>query len=519
MFYEVAFFMIIIFLFFIPFIANSQIIINEFMPYPLSRNPEWIELYNTDSTKTFSVPVLWIEDATTRTKIEHIVIPPKEYLIITRDTNTLKNTVNPIQCPVRQAVLPTLNNSKDKIILRNQDSTVIDSIAYTISKEQKGKSLERMKDTFVSKELTTSINPNGHTCGFINSIHPIDHDLQLKSIYVHDDSVYFMLYNNGNIPILDIQVIVSTGTSQVSSYLDKLMMNQMSEIGISVSELDISEGMNQISILSSHLLEDPRLYNNNGIFEYYHSFPSRSIIINEINVHDNKFPEFIELSILEKKINLQDGYTCIIGKDTIDLSLENSSEYVLITKEPDQRLSDHVCIHDNGLTLSNEGIRIQIIDPNGFIIDSINYDFLISKYTSYWPFSSFEYSDSLNGGDWFISMNEQGGTPGNMNSQIQSPNAKDITIDFVGCTGSYLNCQQIRITQPFTIGIYSCDVYTLDGYFISSIFVDKLIPTETVFPFMYTIDLPSSVYILVHSVKDYQGFESVSTITPFIKRN
>ena len=301
------------------------------MPYPLSRNPEWIELYNTDSTKTFSVPVLWIEDATTRTKIEHIVIPPKEYLIITRDTNTLKNTVNPIQCPVRQAVLPTLNNSKDKIILRNQDSTVIDSIAYTISKEQKGKSLERMKDTFVSKVLTTSINPNGHTCGFINSIHPIDHDLQLKSIYVHDDSVYFMLYNNGNIPILDIQVIVSTGTSQVSSYLDKLMMNQMSEIGISVSELDISEGMNQISILSSHLLEDPRLYNNNGIFEYYHSFPSRSIIINEINVHDNKFPEFIELRILEKKINLQDGYTCIIGKDTIDLSLENSSEYVLIT--------------------------------------------------------------------------------------------------------------------------------------------------------------------------------------------
>lgn len=339
------------------------------MPYPLSRNPEWIELYNTDSTKTFSASVLWIEDATSRTKIEHILIPPKEYLIITRDTNTLKNIVNPIECPLRQAVLPILNNSKDKIILRNQDSTVIDSIAYTISKEQKGKSLERIIDTHVTKEFTASLNPNGHTCGFINSIHPIDHDLQLQSIYIHDDSVYFRLYNNGNIPILDIQIIVSTGISQVKAYLDRLMMNQISEIGISVSELDISTGINQISILSTHLSEDPRLYNNNGIFEYYQSFPSRRIIINEINVHDNTFPEFIELRILEKKINLQDGYICIVGKDTIDLSLEDSAEYVLITKEPDQRLSDQACIYDNGFTLSNEGVRIQIVDPNGVIIE------------------------------------------------------------------------------------------------------------------------------------------------------
>jgi hypothetical protein len=62
-------------------------------------------------------------------------------------------------------------------------------------------------------------------------------------------------------------------------------------------------------------------------------------------------------------------------------------------------------------------------------------------------------------------------------------------------------------------------VYTLDGFFISSIFVDKLIPTETVFPFFDMIDLPSSAYILVHRIKDYQGIDSISKITPFIKRN
>ena len=489
------------------------------MPYPLSGNSEWIELYNTDSTKIFSKAVLWIEDATNRIKVENIDIPPKEYLIITRDTNTLKNSVHPIQCILRQAVLPTLNNSKDKIILRNQDSTVIDSIAYTISKEQKGKSLERYKNSTSSNDLITTIHPNGHTCGFINSLIPLDNDLQLRSIFINDDSIYFRLYNNGNIPIQDIQIIVSTGTSNVKSYLDILMTHQISEIGISVSELQISKGMNQISITSSHLLEDPRLYNNNGVFEYYQSFPNRSIIINEINVHDNYFPEFIEIRVLDNSINLQDGYTCIIGRDTIDLSLEDTSEYILITKEPDTILLEHSCIYDNSFSLLNEGIRIQIIDPNGLIIDSINYDYLILKYSSFLPNSSFEYSDSLNGGTWFISMNELGGTPGKMNSLIQSSNTKDITIEYEGCNGTYMNCQQIRIKQPFTIGIYSCDVYTLDGFFISSIFVDKLIPTETVFPFFDMIDLPSSAYILVHRIKDYQGIDSISKITPLIKRN
>jgi hypothetical protein len=116
-------------------------------------------------------------------------------------------------------------------------------------------------------------------------------------------------------------------------------------------------------------------------------------------------------------------------------------------------------------------------------------------------------------------MNELGGTPGKLNSPIQSSNTKDITIEYEGCNGIYMNCQQIRIKQPFTIGIYSCDVYTLDGFFISSIFVDKLIPTETVFPFFDMIDLPSSAYILVHRIKDYQGIDSISKITPFIKRN
>lgn len=519
MFYEVAFFMKIIIIILVPFIANSQIIINEFMPYPLSGNPEWLELYNPDSINTCLISVLWIEDATNRMKIEDIIIPPKEYIIITRDTNTLKNSVLPIQCLLIQAVLPTLNNSKDKIILRNQDSTVIDSIAYTISKEQKGKSLERYKNSTSSNDLINSIHPNGHTCGFINSLLPLDNDLQLRSIFVNDDSIFFRLYNNGNIPIHDIQIIVSTGTSHVKSYLDILKTDQVSEISISVSELQISNGMNQITVISSHLLDDPRLYNNNGVFEYYKSFPNRSIIINEINVYDNYFPEFIEIRILDNSINLIDGYTCIIGSDTIDLSLEDSSEYVLITKEPDNTLSEHTCIHDNGFSLSNEGINIQIIDPNGLIIDSINYDYLIHKYSTYLPNSSFEYSDSLDGGTWFISMNVLGGTPGKVNSPIQSSNTKDINIEYKGCNGTYINCQQIRIKQPFTIGIYSCDVYTLDGFFISSIFVDKLIPSESVFPFFAMIDLPSCAYILVHRIKDYKGIDSINKITPFIKRN
>ncbi len=519
MFYEVAFFMKYVMLFLVPVIINSQIVINELMPYPVSGSPEWIELYNTDSNNVFFTAELWIEDATSRLKIENVVIEPNEYLIITRDTHTLLKNIDLIPCRIIQAVLPTLNNSKDRIILRNKERKIIDSISYIFLKEHRGKSYERIYDSISNYTYLISNNPEGHTCGYINSVLPLDYDLHVYSKSIKIDSVIFILYNNGNKNLHQVEVNITNGASILQFKIDTLIGFQIKEVIIPINELNVSKGINQLSIASSHSFEDPRPYNNNWLFEYYQSFPKRSIIINEINIDNTIFPEYIELKINNNEINLQDGYSCIIGRDTIDVTLETNNEFILLTKDSNETISHFQCIYSSRLNIPNEGGIIKLIDPNGYIMDSIDYTSFLDQYSSYIHVSSLEFTDSLDGGSWFISMNEVGGTPGKENSPISSSLQKECTIEFENCISSFMNCQQIHIQQPFTIAVYSCDVYTMEGFFISSIFLDKFISTDNTFSISNSFDLNSSVYMLIHRIKNYQGVETITKITPFIKRN
>lgn len=503
----------------IPACIHAQIIISEFMPYPHAGYPEWIELHNPDSVFPFS-STIWIEDATSRSRIENISIPALGYLVICRDTVLLHSTIGLIDCPMVQSSLPTLNNSSDKIKIRNHDSILIDSIAYVFKKEFRGKSMERFGNSQKQDSLSISLNPKGNTCGFINACNPMDDDLVIESIVGDTTAIIITLHNNGHAILRDIKITIFAGISMIQKQIVELQRNEHQAIKCFLNDIQISKGMNHITIQSMHALEDPRTYNNNGQFFFYQSFPPKSIIINEINVTDNNFPEYVELRILDKNLVLSEGYACIIGKDTIDIAMEDSLEYILLTKESSAFITSNACmIYSQGLSISNAGTTIQIIDPNGLVLDSIDYAPLINQFSAYIPKHSLEFIDSLNGGTWFVSTHEQGGTPGFMNSKISTLRERKSEFRLQTCTHQFTNCQEVYIQHPFTIGVYSCDIFTLDGLFVTSIIMDKLISGESICTLPESNEISPSVYILLHTIRDFYGTEIIQGVSPFIKRN
>lgn len=504
----------------VPVCIQAQIIINEFMPYPQTGNLEWIELHNPDSLFAFTSSMIWIEDATSKSRIENVHIPPLGYLIICRDTTLLKHTIGFVSCQLRQSSLPTLNNTYDKIKIRNQDSIIIDSIAYVFKKEFRGKSMERYEISRKKDSLTISISPTGHTCGFINACNPQDHDLLIESIIGQNDEISITLYNNGNSMLHDLSIIIITDSSRNQKYIPTLESKGRVKLNISMNDIHLSRGLNEIYLESIHSEQDPRPYNNNGIFSHYQSFPKRSIIINEINAFEHTYQEYVELRIMDSSLLLIDGYACIIGTDTIALQVEEASEYVLLTKDNKWSIpSNATKVFHQGLALSNSGSIIQIIDPNGFVIDSIDYTPHIKQYGNYLSNHSLEYIESLDGGNWFISLIEHGGSPGEPNSRINQRERKGSAFRLMKCTHRNTDCKEIHIIHPFTIGIYSCDMYTLDGFHVQSIIVEKLISGDDIYSLPVIVDISPSAYILVHTIRNYFGTDTLREITPFIKRN
>jgi hypothetical protein len=510
--------MIIIILFLIPYSLESQIIINEFMPYPHAGIPEWIELHNQDTINTFTAEFLWIEDAVNAARVEQVVIPPNGYLILTRDTSALQKVIGNIPSPMRHISLPTLNNTTDKIKIRNQDWMLIDSISYSFKREHRNMSLERMQGLPISFQISEDIR--GHSCGYINSCIPLNEDVKVHDIYGTQDSLFVIIHNNGNTIMNMIILEIKMGISSIQSSIDMLQPNEYGIITFSFRDINCSFGMNHFSITSSHAKVDPRTYNNNGVFEYYRSYPEKSIVINEVNVTDNVYPEFVELAIKNHDIVLLDGYRCIIGTDTIPLLSSDTSEYIVLTKKYDERLSNTSSLfYFQSFQLSDQGMMIKVLDPNDICLDSLDYTVLIERFNAYINSTSFEYVDSLLDGNWFMSMNNKGGSPGAMNSHIQSPSFAEIDIELKDCDGKYMDCKSAHINHPFTIGIYSCDLYSIDGYFIQRIINDKLISAVADISLHELSWIASSAYILRHNVKDFYGSQSVSKLTTYIKRN
>ncbi len=144
-----------------------DLIINEFMCSPDLLQPEWVEIFNR-SDSFISVKNWLLGDSLEQNLItsEQIDLLPGEYLIVTEDLTEFHLTYTEAGCQIiEQVEWRTLNNTGDKVMLRDSLKFIADYVSYT-KDWGKGVSWERIDPESGSSDSDNwwrSVDPDGAT--------------------------------------------------------------------------------------------------------------------------------------------------------------------------------------------------------------------------------------------------------------------------------------------------------------------------------------------------------------------
>ena len=145
-----------------------EIVINEFMCSPDENQPEWVELYNR-SSNILNLRNFYIGDSLGQSLItnEELNLFPGDYLILTENFSQFLSAYPEANCIIREpANWHILNNSGDRIILKDSLGFIIDEVSYTAEADIKGVSQERVSPERISSDRNNwwrSVDPRGST--------------------------------------------------------------------------------------------------------------------------------------------------------------------------------------------------------------------------------------------------------------------------------------------------------------------------------------------------------------------
>ncbi len=155
----------------------GDIAINEFLCDPTPQvglaDAEFVELYNL-SSKIFNVQDWKLGDATSNGTMQNGWLLPGEYIVLTSTSN-----VDSFAVATAVTSFPSLNNSGDNIVIRDNNGVVLDSISYTDSwynddnKDGGGYTIERINPNDPCTDFSDWSASNdiaGGTPGIQNSI-------------------------------------------------------------------------------------------------------------------------------------------------------------------------------------------------------------------------------------------------------------------------------------------------------------------------------------------------------------
>lgn len=169
--------------------SPGDIVINEFLcdPTPVVglNDVEFVEIYNK-STKVFNVQDWKLGDASSNGTIQDGWLLPGEYLVLTSTAG-----VDSFAVATGVTSFPSLNNSGDNIVIRDDNGITLDSITYTDdwynhpTIDGDGYTIERINPDDPCTDITdwaASNNPLGGTPGYVNSVYDNTPDAILPEI-------------------------------------------------------------------------------------------------------------------------------------------------------------------------------------------------------------------------------------------------------------------------------------------------------------------------------------------------
>lgn len=152
-----------------------DIVINEFICSPNDNQPEWVELYNRTDT-LINLKNYLFGDSVAQSLInnEDLNLNPYDYLILTENYSLFLSSYPKANCNIIEpASWHILNNSGDRIILKDSLGFVMDEVSYNSGADIKGVSQERISPERKSSDPDNwwrSVDPKGSTPCKINSI-------------------------------------------------------------------------------------------------------------------------------------------------------------------------------------------------------------------------------------------------------------------------------------------------------------------------------------------------------------
>ncbi|MCC6256561.1 MAG: lamin tail domain-containing protein, partial [Ignavibacteriaceae bacterium] len=383
----------------------NDIVINEIMYAPSTGEPEWIELYNR-TNEAISIKYWMLSDETTTiilsppNWISDILIPAHSYFIISKHENII-NFYN-ISSEIFVANIPTLNNTGDNVVLKDFNSTIIDSVSYLPAwgGNVGGKSLERVSVDQLTNDPTnwkTSTSIFKATPGTFNSVTQKDFDLLADDILFNPQ--FPLLNDNVNIAASIKNIGKNTASFSIDLYEDTdldsipdLFIESISNLTLaSVDSADyqfnyvIQNIQNKKAFyIKVFFAQDQDTTNNSFYKNIEPGFPNQTIVVNEIMFAPfGGEPEWVELlNNSNTDINLKDWTVWDVittpAKATITHNfIIPANGYVVLTKDS-SIINYHRFVPAPILKLSlpsfnNDRDGVVLKDNRGIEIDSVFY--------------------------------------------------------------------------------------------------------------------------------------------------
>jgi hypothetical protein len=447
---------------------NSKIKFNEIMFAPSSSNSEWIEI-SSDLENYESYPNIWkiVDESNGEINFENSL--QSGYFVICDDSlefvssfpNCDKNKI------IKGKSWTTLNNSAEKLWLKDEYNTVFDSCFYDNNSYENDVSLERLSVNFPDWDY--SISPNGATPGERNSIAKHDYDIKIDSV----------------------KTVISESKIEHHIFIENAGLYQIENAELTVSQKDTSGSANTIFSENISLEENNEIYfesdkPNFGYYLYHYkilnnldenadnndekeqlTFNYLPVVINEIMYNPNvDCPEWIEIkwnSFFEEfsKLNF-----ATLDK-TISIQKSNSP-FVILTSSKEDSLSlrqiTDVPIYTGLPALTNSGQELSL-DFKNQNVEKFSYSGGCPKGKSLERIQSNQPAFSNN---WSSSISDFGSTCGKENSLfIQEIPPKTV----LKITPNPFNPRKGEITSinyniPERLAEINCKIFDLRGRLI-----------------------------------------------------
>lgn len=533
------------FFYFVPSTATANdVIVTEFVcdqtPAVGLPEVEYVEIYNR-SSNYFDLNGWTISDASGSGTLSTYILGPGEYLLITNTGDGAQFFIT----NYTEISLPSLNNSDDAIVIKDDLANTIDSIYYTddwyqdATKDDGGWSIERKHLDAPCNDINNwaaSVDIIGGTPGIQNSIWTDQDDItgpSITSFTVISDSEVSIQFSE----LLDTNIQAG---AVIDPNVTSMNWQYASENELTVFPNNMTAGiMYDLTISLSQDCWGNVMANETIVVGLPDSIEQGDIILNEIMFNPlTNGSDYVELyNNSDKILDLKEVFLANWDDDSIanyksviDVQrLILPQEYVLITEDTNDIINDFSIYGlgtfieaDDIPTYSNDSGTVYLLSKDSLILDFFHYDedyhFELLATNDGKALERIAFDGEMNNPDNWHTAAEivEWGTPGYENSQLYNPNVSgEVTVDpqmFSPDSDGYNDVLTITLDLSTTENIVNIEIYDNYGRLIRELKDNYFAGNHSTFTWDGITDEGEKgligTYVVLISVSDDAGNQS-----------